>query len=289
MPNDKKVLPETNRLLVKLRPSNALGAADRALTCARSTTRPAGDGGRLRPRLRRPQWYLADLPDGAATPWDLAHARVADQLGVAESDVIFAEPDIVHRRLPRHEREESAPGFAAGEKCNANPQDGRTARRVGPERIRLAPRRRLLAARLGARRGRVHRPAHAHRAHRHGLLPLHDTVPEHMLARPRAKLRRRRRRPDSAEDPDNRVIVSTTPATARARSASSRAARFRIRRRLPRRRARTRKFCPCASPTASSSSARARSRSALEYAVEQRCDVVTLSMGGLPSRAWNEA
>ena len=28
---------------------------------------------------------------------------------------------------------------------------------------------------------------------------------------------------------------------------------------------------------------------ALDYAVEQRCDVLTLSMGGLPSRAWAEA
>ena len=27
-----------------------------------------------------PRWFLAELPDGAATPWDLAHARVAAQV-----------------------------------------------------------------------------------------------------------------------------------------------------------------------------------------------------------------
>ena len=39
---------------------------------------------------------LAVSPGAQANPWDFAHARVADQLGVAEDDIVFAEPDWVH-------------------------------------------------------------------------------------------------------------------------------------------------------------------------------------------------
>ena len=48
------------------------------------------------------EWFIADLPDLPLSPgaqanlWDFAHARVADQLGVAEDDILFAEPDWVH-------------------------------------------------------------------------------------------------------------------------------------------------------------------------------------------------
>ena len=92
MPNNNRIPAETNRVLVKLRPSNALRAAEsranlRPLYDSQQTTAEAfGIGG-------EPQWFLAELPEGAATPWDLAHARVAEQLGISESDVIFAEPD----------------------------------------------------------------------------------------------------------------------------------------------------------------------------------------------------
>jgi hypothetical protein len=29
-----------------------------------------------------PQWFIADVGDGGPNAWDVAHARVADQLGV---------------------------------------------------------------------------------------------------------------------------------------------------------------------------------------------------------------
>src|ERR1041385_6512249 len=70
-------LPTDNRILVKLRPRVALRAAE-----SRANLRPlrmpvagAPDAFAIG---AEPQWFLADLPDGAATPWDLAHARVAD-------------------------------------------------------------------------------------------------------------------------------------------------------------------------------------------------------------------
>ena len=84
-----------NRILIKLRPSVALAAAARRanLRPLYDPVAPAGGPG----LAAAPAWHLADLPDGGPTPWDAAHARVADQLGVAESDVLYVEPD-----LPQH-------------------------------------------------------------------------------------------------------------------------------------------------------------------------------------------
>src|SRR5215210_518854 len=95
MPNNRQASAETNRVLVKLRPSNALRAVE-----SRANLRPLFDT----PQATAggfgldstPQWFVAELPDGAATPWDLAHARIAGQLGISESDIVFAEPDVVH-------------------------------------------------------------------------------------------------------------------------------------------------------------------------------------------------
>src|SRR5678815_6000774 len=42
-----------------------------------------------------PAWFLAEVSDGEPTPWDATHARIADQLGLAEPDIIQAEPDLV--------------------------------------------------------------------------------------------------------------------------------------------------------------------------------------------------
>src|SRR5882762_11608929 len=87
-------MPNSNRILVKLRPSIGLAAADpkvnlRPLYGKTPATNAFGIAD-------APAWYLADLPDaGGPNPWDLAHAQVADQLGVDESAVLFAEPDLL--------------------------------------------------------------------------------------------------------------------------------------------------------------------------------------------------
>src|ERR1051325_3096311 len=82
-----------NPILVKLRPNFGLAAA-----ASKVNLRPLHAG---RPDINvfgisdAPAWYMADLPDaGGPNPWDLAHARVADQLGIDASAVIFAEPDL---------------------------------------------------------------------------------------------------------------------------------------------------------------------------------------------------
>src|ERR1041384_4952849 len=83
------------RLLVKLRPGGALRAA-----AGRTHVEPLYDTPSSRESAfgaaAEPQWFIAEMPEAAASPWDLAHARVADRLGVDEDDVIFAEPDLIH-------------------------------------------------------------------------------------------------------------------------------------------------------------------------------------------------
>src|SRR5690242_2387682 len=92
----------SNRVIVKIRPRTALAAA-----AARANIRPLYDTGAPASGFGledTPAWYLADLPDGGPTPWDAAHAQIADQLGVDESDVIFAEPDLAQSYPDVNER-----------------------------------------------------------------------------------------------------------------------------------------------------------------------------------------
>jgi len=116
-------------VLVKLRPSHALRAAE-----SRANLRPLYETPQATFGVgAEAQWFLADLPDGAATPWDLAHARVARQLGLAESDVIFAEPDVVHNVFRDGTEEEAGRAFAVGDNCEADPQDGTHGKASGPD------------------------------------------------------------------------------------------------------------------------------------------------------------
>jgi hypothetical protein len=84
-----------------------------------------------------PAWYVAELPDTVGpNPWDVAHARVADQLGIDESGLLFAEPD-----LEQHfdDQEFSRPGEfglgAAPDPCSAVLQDSQKNKAVGPANV----------------------------------------------------------------------------------------------------------------------------------------------------------
>jgi hypothetical protein len=122
----------TSRVLVKLRPSNAVRAAE-----SRANLRPlyetpvmsegfgisAGAG-----------WYIAEMKAAPENPWDLAHSQVAGELGVAESDVVFAEPDIIHDVYVNTNEEWRGEGFgAAAISCSdAIPIDEKNGKRAGP-------------------------------------------------------------------------------------------------------------------------------------------------------------
>src|SRR5688500_3372812 len=105
----------TNTILVKLRPTSGLRAAEsRANLRPLYDTPPPPAAGMLGLDTAA-QWFMAELPEAPDNPWDLAHARVADQLGVAESDVLFAEPDIIHDIYQDTNEVPFAQGLAAAE------------------------------------------------------------------------------------------------------------------------------------------------------------------------------
>ena len=287
MPKNKHRLAETNSVLVKLRPSIGLRAAE-----SRANLRPLYDTPKTTAGFglgAEPQWFLAELPDGAATPWDLAHARVAEQLGVSESDVIFAEPDIIHNAFPDATEEKAGQAFAVGDQCADIPQDGTHGKPLGPDEFgwHLGDD----YTQLGKAREMVEftdprtRIAHIDT----GYYRSHDTVPEHVVRDLEKNFVSGDADPGSSEDPDNRLLVldnsghgtgtisilagGKVPAFGGVYMGGAPGAEV-----VPLRVA--------DSVVLLRTSALAR---ALEYAVEQRCDVVTMSMGGLPSRAWGEA
>lgn len=111
-----------NRILVKMRPTTALAADSRANL--RPLRVPIAGRNETFGFSADPAWYVAELTDQEHTPWDTAHARVADQLGIAESEVLFVEPDLVHDVFQDDsDRSVSRADFAVGEDCSAVGQD----------------------------------------------------------------------------------------------------------------------------------------------------------------------
>lgn len=117
---------QTNRLLVKLRPSNRLRAAE-----SRANLRPLyGDSPRKDGSLglgSAPGWFLADMPEGAENPWDLAHSHLAARLGVGDSDVIFAEPDMI--QTVYEQKEERGTPLRSVKDARQHPRTGLTGSR----------------------------------------------------------------------------------------------------------------------------------------------------------------
>ncbi len=279
----------TNRILVKLRPSASLGAAEsRAnLRPLYETRGPAAAFG----AVSEPQWFLADLPEGAENPWDLAHARVGAQLGVAESDVVFAEPDLVRRDVYRDANEtEIGPGFAAGEKCANTDPDETRGKPPAPKDFawHLGDRYTELKAAREAVRFEEPRTRIAHIDT--GYYRSHVTAPLHLRHDLERSFVDGEEGRNSAEDPDNwrlvldnsghgtgtmGILAGNKPAPPFDQDFLGGAPHAEV---VPLR--------VSDSVVLVRTSALAR---ALDYAVQQRCDVVTMSMGGLPSQAWAEA
>jgi hypothetical protein len=73
------------------------------------------------------------LPEDAPTPWDATHSQLADQLGVDESDVILAEPDLPQSYPDLNERNKGQQPFAFSGDCQAEAQQSTSNRVVGPD------------------------------------------------------------------------------------------------------------------------------------------------------------
>lgn len=290
---DKTPTPAgTNSLLVKLRPSNALRAAEsRANLKPLFTEAPRTDASGFGLDTA-PQWFLAEMPEGAATPWDVAHARVAAQLGIDEADVLFAEPDLVHNVYRDTNEEEFGPGFAAGEKCEANPPDVTRGKAPGPGDV--------FAWHLGdnysqlnsARDAVTFADPRTRIAHLDtGYYRAHDAAPEpgRILRHLERSFVEGDRNRQSAEDPDNNAFLIDNSGHGTGTIgilAGGKAPGFGG-------------VYLGGAPQADILPIRVADRvvllttsalaGAIDYAVQQRCDVATLSMGGVPSRAWGEA
>ena len=113
----------SHRLLVKLRGSG-LPLAARGRVEPLYPVRSNGLGA-----AAEPSWFLAEVRE-AATAWDSAHDQVASALGVAESDVLFVEPDLVHS-IYRDRAEPSASIAGAAPSCAAVGQDGSHGKATG--------------------------------------------------------------------------------------------------------------------------------------------------------------
>ncbi len=285
MSSDRRDTAPT-RILVKLRPTASLGAAE-----SRANLRPLYEGVRATQfgAASEAEWYIADLADGAAQPWDLAHARVADQLGIAGSDVLFVEPDLIHTiYTDRNETDGPIPFGVTADCAKQVEQDAGNKKAVGAG---FAWHLGDDFSQLGSARNAVEFSApHTRIAHLDtGYFSRHATTPANVLKTLERNFVDRDGMPGSAEDPDNKVFLldNSGHGTGTLGILAGKAVQS---------------YGPDpigGAPLAdivplriadqvvllrTSSFARA-----LGYAVEIGCDVVTMSMGGLPMRSWREA
>jgi subtilisin family serine protease len=277
----------SNRILVKLRPTASLAAVE-----SRANLRPLFQTPPPNAELglvSAPAWYIAELPADAPGPWDTAHSQVADRLGVDESDVLFAEPDLV-QDIYQDTNEAGSDGerFAVGEQCDPTGQEDGGGRVKGPD---------VFAWHLGddftqlssAREAVEFSDPRMRIAHIDtGYDRNHRVRPERIRHELERNFVDGDGNPNSAQDPNNDLVFDNSGHGTGTISilAGGKVEQF------------DNVFLGGA-PHAEIVPLRISDRvvlfrtsalaQALRYAVEQRCDVISMSMGGLPSRAWNEA
>ncbi|MGC4154371.1 MAG: S8 family serine peptidase, partial [Propionicimonas sp.] len=229
-----------------------------------------------------PQWFRVPS-EPAASPWDQAHAHLAAQLGIDESDVLFVEPDLA-QTLFSDDTPEASSGLAAAGRCDPVAQDATHNKAVGEG----------FAWHLGAAFSQLAtaREAVAFAEPRTSIAHIdtgwsaHQTRPQHLdQQRQRNYVERRRR---DAQDPDNHLLIldnsghgtGTISILAGGRvdehdqvlggAPDARVVPLRI----------------ADSVVLWQTSALAQ---AIMYAGDIGCQVASLSMGGVPSQAWADA
>lgn len=275
-----------NRILVKLLPTVSLAAADpradlRPLYESAPQTAGFGIGA-------TPAWFLADMPEGAETPWDLAHSQVASQLGIDESAILFAEPDLAQSFPDTNEKNAGGEPLALDAACNSLPQNDFGGKKKGPDKFAwhlddefTQLRSAREAVTFTDPRTRI---AHIDTGYDRG----HESQPQRLLQHLERSFVDGDGDPNSADDPnrgnafpDNSGHGTGTISIL----AGGHIAQFNE----------TVGGAPDADilPLRISNSVvlfrTSAFAQALRYAIDQKCDVVSISMGGAPSRAWNEA
>jgi subtilisin family serine protease len=279
-------MESTNRVLVKLRPQVALRAAGPQInlrplydTAVPTTSFGAADA---------PAWYMAEMADGGDAPWDAAHARVSDQLGVSESDVLFAEPDLPQSYPDANERNPRRQPFALDGNCTANSQKNDFGRVMGPDEFawHLGDSHSQLASARDSVQFSDPRTRIAHIDT--GYDKNHHARPERILEDLERNFVNGNNQPNSAQDPDRRHLFDNS-------GHGTGTGGILAGRQIPEAGGKYLGGAPQAdilpiriadSVVLFFTSAFAK---AIQYAVQQNCDVVSISMGGLPSGAWNDA
>ncbi|MGI9600644.1 MAG: S8 family serine peptidase [Acidimicrobiales bacterium] len=274
-------------LLAKIRPSNNLFAAAGRVDLEPLYERSPGEGSARLGLDEAPQWFMLRV-EPAATPWDQAHTQVAHQLGIDESDVLFAEPDLIHDIFTEGDAPGSRAGFALDEDCQSVPQDNGSGKPVGDG---FAWHLGSQFTQLGQARDEVSfsnprtRVAHIDT----GFYPAHETTPTRLNQTLDRNFVRSDDESSSAVDPDNDLLVLDNsghgtgtlsilaggPVSAQGGAVLGGAPQAEI---VPIR------VADSVVLLRTSSLARA-----IRYAADIGCAVASLSMGGLPSKAWAEA
>lgn len=283
-------MSNSNRLLIKLQPSAALAAAD-----SRANLRPLYGAATPESNLglaATPAWYLADVQDGGETAWDAAHARVADQLGIDQSGILFVEPDLTQTiYLDPHDRGRIEGMMATGIDCQSPPQQTDAGgRALGPDEF---------AWHLGDRYtqlGTAREAVQFTDPNRTRIAHLDTGYDRNHTARPERILRDLERSFVEGEDPSG---GAQDPLRGSAYPDNSGHGTGTIGILAGGKVAELNNKYLGGAPQADILPLRVSNSvllfktsafaQALQYAIQQRCDVITLSMGGLPSRAWNEA
>src|SRR5215218_3856157 len=275
-----------NRLLVKLLPTVSLAAADprtnlRPLFESAPQTAAFGIGA-------APAWFIADVPEEAATPWDLAHGQVAGQLGIDESAVLFAEPDLPNSFPDTNEKNPGGGPFALDSSCGGIPQQDDGGKIKGPDKFAwhlddefTQLRSARNAVPFTEPRTRI---AHIDTGYDRG----HESQPQNLLQHLERSFVDGDGDPNSANDPNRGSAFPDNSGHGTGTIgilAGGQLGEFNERL----------GGAPDADvlPLRISNSVvlffTSAFAQALRYAIDQKCDVVSISMGGRPSRAWNEA
>lgn len=282
-------MPNSNRILVKLAPTVGLAAAE-----SRANLRPLFDDIASTGSLglaAEPAWYLADLPDGGPTQWDMAHAQVASQLGVDESAVLFAEPDLEQTiYTDPNDKNLSGKPFAMDSNCKPPDQQDSGGRVKGEG---IAWHLRDEYSQLGSARDAVQFSDRRTR-----IAHIDTGYDKEHIARPEDE-RILHNLERSFVDGDNQPNNANDPNRGRAFPDNSGhgtgTSGILAGRQIPQFNNIYLGGAPHADilPLRISNSVVLFTTSAfaqaIQYATQQGCDVVSISMGGLPSRAWNEA
>ncbi|MDT7543433.1 MAG: hypothetical protein QOE33_3337 [Acidobacteriota bacterium] len=279
-----------NRILVKLRPTVALAAA-----ASRANLRPLYDTPSATEAFglsSEPAWYLADLPDlpdGGQTPWDAAHAQVADQLGIDESAVVFAEPDLEQSFPDANETNHGGAAFAAAPDCTAIPQLDTSKRVKGPDQFAWHLRDDF--SQLGSARDLVKfedprtRIAHIDTGYDRD----HVACPEHVRRELERSFVDGDNQPNSAQDPNRGHAIPDNSGHGTGTIGILAGRQIAAQNNIYLGGAPEADIVPLRISNSVLLFLTSAFAKALQYAVEQRCDVVSISMGGLPSKAWSEA